>query len=309
VRFLRGQAAIALSLAIPITVGAACLAADMWALYRGFARVQHAADAAVLAGAVYLPANPKLARNAARRTAQMNGISDSEIVYNQPASDGRSITIVVERSVPYHFARLLGLSRSLVTVKAVAGISGSESAAGLLPIGIQYGARYTTYQPTVLKLAPRRGTALAGNWKPLAMGVCSNCDPRRNYEHYLIGGYPKPVSVGDAIFVEVNDLATATQSGLAIRLYSSFQRDQAATPTNYAASDPRRVEVPIVDFDSGDRDGNNRGSMATVRGFAVLWVNSVDVEGNINAEFLDSASVESPRNDAVKGTLIPVLLQ
>jgi hypothetical protein len=281
----------------------------MWALYRGFARLQHAADAAVLAGAVYLPTNPKLARSAARSSAQMNGISESEIVYNQPASDGRSLTIVVERSVPYQFTRLFGLSQSLVTVKAVAGMSGSESASGLLPIGIQYGARYARYQPTELKLAPRRGTALAGNWKPLAMGVCSNCDPRRNYEHYLIGGYPNPVSVGEAIFVEVSDLVAATQSGLASRLYSSFQRDPAATPTNYAASDPRRVEVPIVDFNSGDRDGNNRGSMATIRGFAVLWVNSVDVEGNINVEFLDSTQVESPRNNAVRGTLIPVLLQ
>ena len=142
-------------------VGAACLVADMWALYRGHARLQHAADAAVLAGAMYLPANPQLARSAARSNAEMNGISESEIVYNHPASDGRSITMVVERSVPYHLARLLGLSQSLVTVKARARISDSESASGLLPIGVHCGARYTAHQPMVLKLAPRR--ALEGN--------------------------------------------------------------------------------------------------------------------------------------------------
>src|ERR1700730_4969578 len=176
VRSLKGQAAIALSLAIPVMVGAACLAADMLALYRGFARLQGAADTAVLAGAMYLPANPTLARSAALASAQMNGISKSEIVYSHPASDGRSITMVIERSVPYHFARLLGLSQSLVTVKAVAGIRGSESApAGLLPIGIQCDARYTTSQPAVLKLAPRR------DWKPLAMRECDNWNPRRNY--------------------------------------------------------------------------------------------------------------------------------
>jgi hypothetical protein len=280
----------------------------MWALCRGFARLQHTADAAVLAGAVYLPANPKLARVEVRRSAQMNGISESEIVYNQPASDGHSITIVVERSVPYHFARLLGLSHSVVTVKAVAGISGRESAAGLLPIGIQYDAGYNRYQPTVLKLAPRRGTALAGNWKPLAIGECSNYDPRRNYEHYLIGGYPKPVSVGDAIFVEVSDLAAATQPGLATRLYASFQRDPAATPTKYAASDPQRVEVPIVDFDSGDREGNNRGSMATVRGFAMLWLNSVDVRVTSTPISLTSAQWNRHEKTRSKG-LIRVLLQ
>jgi hypothetical protein len=140
-------------------VGAACLVADMWALYCGHARLQHAADAAVLAGAMYLP-NPQLARSAARSSAQMNGISESEIVYNHPASDGRSITMVVERSVPYHLARLLGLSQSLITVKALAGISDSKSASGLLPIGVQCGARYTTHQPIVLK-PPRR--AVRGN--------------------------------------------------------------------------------------------------------------------------------------------------
>ncbi len=125
-RFLRGQAAIALSLAIPAMVGVACLGGDMWALYLGAARLQQAADAAVLAGAAYLPANPALAQRAAQSKAQMNGINEREIVYNHPATDGRSITMVVERNVPYRFARLLGLSRSLVTVKAVAGIGASS---------------------------------------------------------------------------------------------------------------------------------------------------------------------------------------
>jgi hypothetical protein len=181
VRSLKGQAAIALSLAIPVMVGAACLAADMLALCRGFARLQHAADAAVLAGAMYLPANPTLARSAALASAQMNGISKSEIVYSHPASDGRSITMVIERSV--HFSRLLGLSQSLVTVKAVAGIRGSESApAGLLPNGIRCDARSTTYQPTVLKLAPRRGPALAGKLEAAGDGESATIgNPRRNY--------------------------------------------------------------------------------------------------------------------------------
>lgn len=122
-RFLRGQAAIALSLAIPMMVGAACIGADMWAVYLSSVRLQQAADAAVLSGAAYLPANPALAESAARSKARMNGIRENEIIYNLPASDGRSITMVVERNVPYRFARLFGLSQSLVTVKAVAGAS------------------------------------------------------------------------------------------------------------------------------------------------------------------------------------------
>jgi|SRR5579872_3112980 len=134
-RFLRGQAAIALTLAIPMVVGATCIAADMRALYRTSARLQLATDAAVLCGAAYLPANPALAEIAARNKARMNGIREGEIVYSRPASDRRSITMVVERKVPYRFARLLGLSQSLVTVKAMAATRPSRSAAGLVPIG------------------------------------------------------------------------------------------------------------------------------------------------------------------------------
>jgi len=154
VSFLRGQAAIALSLAIPMIMGAACIGADMWALYLSSTRLQQAADAAVMSGAAYLPTNPSLAQSVARSEAQMNGIRESEIVYNRPASDGRSITMVVERNVPYRFARLFGLSQSLVTVKAVAIAAPFHSATGLLPIG--------------------------STWKPLAMGGCKGCAVRRN---------------------------------------------------------------------------------------------------------------------------------
>ena len=75
-------------------------------------------------------------RLAARSKARMSGIREDEIVYSRPASDRRSITMVVERRVPYRFARLLGLSQSLVTVKAMAATRSSRSAAGLLPIAI-----------------------------------------------------------------------------------------------------------------------------------------------------------------------------
>jgi Putative Flp pilus-assembly TadE/G-like len=182
VSFLRGQAAIALSLAIPMIVGAACIGADMWALYLSSTRLQQAADAAVMSGAAYLPTNPALAQSVARSEAQMNGIRQSEIVYNRPASDGRSITMVVERNVPYRFARLFGVSQSLVTVKAVAIAAPSHSAAGLLPIGIHCDAHRATYRAIVLRLAPARGQVPGSTWKPLAMGVCKGCGVRRNFQ-------------------------------------------------------------------------------------------------------------------------------
>ena len=157
-RFLRGQAAIALSLAIPMIVGAACIGADMRALHCSSVRLQQAANAAVLSGAAYLPTNPALADSAARHKARLEGIDQNEIIYERPASDCRSITIVVERKVPYRFARLLGLSPSLVIVKAVARISSFQSACGVLPIGIQF-SHYAVYRPIVLKVGGLRRAA------------------------------------------------------------------------------------------------------------------------------------------------------
>jgi hypothetical protein len=171
----------------------------MWALYLSSSRLQRAADAAVLSGALYLPANPALAQNVARSHAEMNGIRENEIVYSRSASDGRSITMVVERVAPYRFTRLFGLSQSLLTVKAVAATRAHPSTVGLLPIGIQYDPHYTAHRAVVLNLASVRAPALPGTWRPLAMGGCSRCDTREKYASDLVNGYESPVNMGDTV--------------------------------------------------------------------------------------------------------------
>jgi Flp pilus assembly protein TadG len=152
-KFLRGQTSIALTLAIPLMVGAACIVAEMRAMYLSSVRLQRVADAAVLSGAIYLPKSPGRARTEARNTARMGGIRESEIIYDDAASDGKSITMVVAREVPYQFARIFGLSQSLITVKAVAGIS-SLSISGTLPVRGLYKA-HSVARPA-LRCSPMR---------------------------------------------------------------------------------------------------------------------------------------------------------
>jgi hypothetical protein len=279
----------------------------MRALYCSSVHLQQAANAAVLSGAIYLPTNPALAESAARSKARMNGIRENEIVYDRPASDHRSITMVVERKVPYRFARLFGLSQSKMIVKAVAGISSVQSASSVLPIGIQYDAHYARYQQIVLEFARLQSAAPAGSWRPLAMGKCEGCDARQNYRRNLIKGYESPVRVGDTVSVEVSDQIAATYSGLAARVFAGMHSDSGATAANYATGDPRRVEVPMVDFNSGD--GNGGGSNGSVHGFAVLWITSVDANGNIKAEFLDLVPGDDYlRKEKGRGGLTSVLL-
>jgi hypothetical protein len=133
-RFLPGQAALALTLAAPMVLGAVCIGADMQAVYSSSVHLQKTANSAVLSGAVYLPADPALAESAARSRAQIDGISEDEIIYDRPAADARSITMIIERKVPYPFLRLFCRHQGLVTVKAVAGIRPFQSGSGVLPI-------------------------------------------------------------------------------------------------------------------------------------------------------------------------------
>ncbi len=139
------------------------------------------------------------------------------------------------------------------------------------------------------------------------MGRCDGCDARQNYRRNLIDGYESPVSVGDTVSVEVSDQIAPTYSGLAARLLSGMHSDPGATAANYATSDPRRIEVPMVDFNS---DGGNSGDYtASVHGFAVLWISSVDAKGSINGEFLAIVSGnEFPSKERRHGSLATALL-
>lgn len=133
VRAVRAQTALALSLAIPMIVGALCIGTDTWALYSCSLELRRATYTAVMSGVRYLPANPVLAERTTIEVAELNGILAGEIVYSRPDADGESITMVVARHVPYRFARLFGLSQN-VTVKAVAHVTDAHTSAGALRI-------------------------------------------------------------------------------------------------------------------------------------------------------------------------------
>jgi hypothetical protein len=285
--FERAQAALALSMALPVIVGAACIGADSWALHCSAVRLQALADKAVLTGAAYLPANPVTAERVALSKALTAGIGENEIVYNRPAADGRSITMVVERNIPYRFTRLFGLSQGQVIVKAVAACGRLDSAAGLVPIGIQYSdvIGHQAHRVIVLQLAPAERLATAGTWRPLELGSCdAGCMPSRD----ALVPSQNPVEVGEVLRVsEGGDRSGAIRSALLARLDMGARSDPGASAANYATGDPRRIEVALVDFNRNRRGSS--GPSASVRGFASLWLTSVDAQGKISAELLDSS--------------------
>ena len=77
-------------------------------------RMQRAADAAALAGVVYLPGNPTLAYSTARAEAVKNGYTDGvggvAVTPVQDPQDSRRLRVSVSGPVNTYFARVLGLT-------------------------------------------------------------------------------------------------------------------------------------------------------------------------------------------------------
>jgi hypothetical protein len=72
--------------------------------YANRIRLENAAGAAVIAGAMYLPGNPQMALKTARHYASLNGMRPEEIVAATIAPDNSSITITLKRAIPFYLS-------------------------------------------------------------------------------------------------------------------------------------------------------------------------------------------------------------
>ena len=126
----KGQISVALILMLTVILGAIGLGADAALLYFNWVILQKGVDAAALAGAGYLQGNSESAPNAisiAVTYAQNNNIKSSELIADGsgnkayvPAPNYTTITVTAERTVPYAFFKLIGLSNGKVAATATA---------------------------------------------------------------------------------------------------------------------------------------------------------------------------------------------
>src|SRR5690242_3367875 len=91
--FKRGQVAAVLLLVMIPLLAIIGFGADLGLLYFQWGYCQKAADAAVLAGAYYLPNKTSSALSTATTFANNNGLKNSEIISNTVAADNMSITM------------------------------------------------------------------------------------------------------------------------------------------------------------------------------------------------------------------------
>ncbi|MBF6569239.1 MAG: hypothetical protein IVW54_10240 [Candidatus Binataceae bacterium] len=306
----RGQIAVILALILPVLLGSMALGTDIAILYFNWVQMQKAADAAVLAGANYLPGDPSQAQTVANNNAMTNGIAQSEIVSTIVASDDMSITMTVNRNVNYYFAKALGLTTGGVGTAATAGIqSNTPTSRGLMPVGLPCSTGncdYTVGQQYVLK-APKTtgswGQLGPGNWAPLALGGNGAAVYRQNLEL----GYVGQLNIGQDVSTETGQITGPTQQGLAGRISLGQTIYPSANPASPSPYDPRLVVVPMVDF-----SGSNGESSVPIVNFALMFIDAVTGNNaSIDAYYLGTlpSSDTSSTSQQNFGLLTPILLK
>lgn len=307
----KGQAMFMVVLALPVIVGVLTIVMDVGNLYYNLVSMQVAIDSGVLAGANYLPSYPSQAVSVAEDYAERNGIKSSEIVSCTVTPDNKTVLMTSARNLPCFFCAVLGEGTAHAQTApssegaAPTGIRASASALivpiraanGVVPLGVDY--RTDLNFGNVVQL--KQGQVGAGNWDPLALGG-TGAD---NYRNNVQSGYPGLVSAGDLLLTDPGDVVGPT--GQAIQYRISMGQNQFSTGTfqNHELNDPRVMLIPIVDFSN-----INGSSQIPMKGFAMMWISSIDSMGTITCYFIQQSvpnAQPDPSSSSTTGATTPVL--
>jgi Flp pilus assembly protein TadG len=310
-RASKGQAMFIVILALPVIVGVLTLVMDVGNLYYNQVSMQVAVDSGVLAGALYLPSYPSQAVSVAEDYAQRNGIKASEIVSCSVSPDNKTVLMTTGRNLPCFFCTVLGegtanaqtappaetSSGTGVRASASALIVPIRSATGAVPLGVDYRTDLSFGNVVQLK----QGQVGAGNWSPLALGSTGADDYRTNVQN----GYPGSLKVGDSLQTEPGNIVGPTKQAFQYRISMGQNQFSTGTFQNHDLNDPRVMLIPIVDFSS-----INGSSQVPMKGFAMMWISSIDGNGTITCYFIEQSvpnAQPDPSGSASTGATTPIL--
>jgi hypothetical protein len=306
-RYSCGQTLVVISLILPVLIGAVALGTDVTMFYFNWVQLQKAADSAALAGANFLPDNPTQATATANQLAQNNGIQAAEIVFTTVAPDDLSISVKLQRTVPYFLARVLGLTSGVVATAATAapqfppttlnapapsqvppggdnnGANGGSCSkvgeCGLIPIGLDSNTTYMDGSQITLQ----QGQLGPGNWDLLALGGVGGSNLRTN----IANGYNSMLSINDWVTTEPGKKVGPVDQGFQDRLDAASTVDPNGTYSSHTLNDPRVMILPVVDW----QHPNGR-STVQVKAFASVWLDSYS-SGQVTVHFISQVIANS----------------
>lgn len=119
--YRRGQIGMILTLVVPALIAGIAFSTDIAVLYMNWTQLQKSTDTAVMAGAVYLPADPAGAISTAKNYARICGIKNDEIVVTEIGPDHTTILMTVTRKVRL-VTRFLGLGQGNIAANSTATV-------------------------------------------------------------------------------------------------------------------------------------------------------------------------------------------
>jgi hypothetical protein len=288
--------------------------------------LQKAADAAALAGASQLTGNSVTTNDSsvvacAEQYACANGVSfqpaatcsgmpscttagSSDAVTVTPATDDRSVTVHIQRSVPYFFFRMLGLKTGKVVAQATAGVYPTSGACDVVPLslpcpasasgGSGYGGDgsmgtgdrtcgggsgngpYASGKTVSLTSDWQHTTAVPGNFEALALGGSGGATLRQN----IASGFSQIIPVGSQA-----DPYVSTEPGRDVGNVLGGFSDRMngdpyePLPTQIPTTSPQIIVVALADFSQA---GSGK-TQVPLLDFVELWVTSVGSPDGQNA--------------------------
>lgn len=134
-----GQVLPLFALMSVVLLGGAALLTDVAWWWTNEQRMQRAADAAALAGAIYLPGNPGIADSVARAEAAKNGYVEGQhgisIRTRPSANDSRRLLVDIEGPVETRFARVFCVDDGLCLQQVNVGVRGAATYVLPVPMG------------------------------------------------------------------------------------------------------------------------------------------------------------------------------
>jgi hypothetical protein len=284
-KFLKGQIAVIMTLAMATLLGAMALGTDVAILYFNWVQLQKAADSAVLSGALYLTGNSSSdtkVENTVTEVVTQNGVSSSEIVAGPTVgADQYSVSVKLQRTVPYYFAKVLGLDQGVVAAYSAAKLAQNQATRGVTPIGLEcptgewngtcggaYAYNTTQVYSLSFKGSSSTGTIWSpGNWGALALGQGGTS----TFEQNVTNGYGGLVYNNGSLSVDTqtgNGAPTHFDTAFEARLpCGSWSCAETSPPEGVDSSNPQTIVVPVVDFNQ-----QTGKSTLTVEGFAEMFV-------------------------------------
>ena len=290
-----GQILVFVAIAMVAIMGFAAIAIDTGMVAIQKSNLQNAADAAALAGAQELPSES----NAEAKAVAFAGKNGLKAVSNGVAKDGdtvkvnakfggdsNKIEVVCTRKVNHSFARVLRLTDTNVSARAVAEKSGITSGiSGLRPWALvdKYEvkggtkknptSKWVDYKYTYgleFELKAGGGGGSNGYYGVVAFGD-QNANSSAVYQGNITNGYDGTLKIGNPVYDGAGNM-NVKQVINALMVKSG---DTSGDYTKATKGNSRVVLVPKIDAQS-----------RKVIGFAAIYLKSVDNQGYITANFL-----------------------